>query len=511
VTIEGSAGQRGTRPVTIGRKGTALRHVHTLFSEGTVAGLTDGQLLERFAKRDAESAELAFAALVERHGPMVLRVCRAVLLDGHEAQDAFQATFLVLVRKAGSLRVRDSLGPWLHEVALRIAACARATIARRRVHERRCVAMAERSSSSRDEVSDDQDAILHEEVGRLPEGHRKAVVLCDLEGLSHEEAARQLGWPIGTVKSRQARGRARLRDRLIRRGLAPMAAALASVLSEQTAKAIVPAVLAESMVQLALRVGLGKTTMAGLVSAPVLALVEGGLRMMMLSRVKPIAMSILATALMATGIAVVTYSASGTEGEPALRVPLPDRRAKEPGALATTEFFSAGERAGSFAYVIDRSGSMATGDALDVAKRELWESLGKLTHDVRFAIVFFNLSLTFLSDARGHPGMMTATDSNKACVRTQLDAVTAESGTDQVLALRAALAEQPEVIYFLTDTDLMPSDDVKQITAEAGKTRIHVAEFGRGAERGGDSPLRRLAANTGGTYRYFEIAKLPKR
>jgi len=98
--------------------------------------------------------------------------------------------------------------------------------------------MAERSSSSRDEVSDDRDAVLHEEVGPLPERHRKAVVLCDLEGLSHEEAARQLGWPIGTVKSRQARGRARLRDRLTRRGLAPMAAALASVLSEQTAKAM---------------------------------------------------------------------------------------------------------------------------------------------------------------------------------------------------------------------------------------------------------------------------------
>jgi hypothetical protein len=107
------------------RGGAALRHVRTLLSSGTVAALTDGQLLERFATRDGEAAEMAFAALVERHGPMVLRVCRRILADTHDAHDAFQATFLVLVRRAGSIRSRDSMASWLHGVAYRTASCVR--------------------------------------------------------------------------------------------------------------------------------------------------------------------------------------------------------------------------------------------------------------------------------------------------------------------------------------------------------------------------------------------------
>ena len=108
-----------------------MRHLQTLFDVGTIGELTDGQLLERFAVRDGEAAEMAFAALVDRHGPMVLRTCRSVLRDPHAAEDAFQATFLVLVRKARGLWVRDSLGPWLHQVASRVASSARAEAARR--------------------------------------------------------------------------------------------------------------------------------------------------------------------------------------------------------------------------------------------------------------------------------------------------------------------------------------------------------------------------------------------
>src|SRR5262245_61038256 len=115
----------------------ASRYVRMLFHVGAVGGLTDGQLLERFTAQRGEAAEQAFAALVERHGPMVLRVCRSVLRDPHEAHDAFQATFLVLVRRSGSLWVRDSLGPWLHQVAYRVASCARSAAARRRRHEHR--------------------------------------------------------------------------------------------------------------------------------------------------------------------------------------------------------------------------------------------------------------------------------------------------------------------------------------------------------------------------------------
>jgi DNA-directed RNA polymerase specialized sigma24 family protein len=124
------------------RRNAVLRDISRLFNVGKVADLTDGQLLERFATRGGEPAELAFAALLERHGPMVLRVCDAVLRDPHDVHDAFQATFLVLVRKAGSLRVQASLAPWLHGVAYRVAAHARSDAARRRRHERRATHLA---------------------------------------------------------------------------------------------------------------------------------------------------------------------------------------------------------------------------------------------------------------------------------------------------------------------------------------------------------------------------------
>ena len=203
--------------MAIGKDGAVGRQLRTLFNVGAIRDLSDGQLLERFATDRGESAELAFAALVERHGPMVLRVCRGVLDNPHDSQDAFQATFLVLVTKVRSLWVRDSIGPWLHQVAYRTASCARSAAARRNRLERRAVMNKE---EGRAEAVDDLERVLLEEVDRLPERYRAPVVLCDLEGRTHEQAARALGWPVGTVKSRQARARQRLRDRLVRRGLA---------------------------------------------------------------------------------------------------------------------------------------------------------------------------------------------------------------------------------------------------------------------------------------------------
>ena len=185
-----------------------LQHVRAIFADGVAAELSDRQLLERFTRGtdgDASSAERAFATLVMRHGPMVLRVCGDSIGDDHEAQDAFQAVFLVLVRKAKSLWVRESLGPWLHAVALRISAHCRAAKARRRILERRYAETASPSVAHHELIADDSIATIHEELGRLPDGCRKALVLCDLEGLTHEEAAARLGWPVGTVKSRQAR------------------------------------------------------------------------------------------------------------------------------------------------------------------------------------------------------------------------------------------------------------------------------------------------------------------
>ncbi len=215
----------------------------TLFSAGTTRDLTDGQLLERFATDRGEAAEQAFSALVERHGPMVQRVCRGVLIDPHDTQDAFQATFLVLVKRARTLWVRDSLGPWLHQVAFRTASCARLAAARRRRHER-CAAQAAKDVHS--EVGDELGRVLHEEIERLPERFRAPLVLCDLEGRTHEQAARHLGWPIGTVKSRQSRGRERLRQRLIRRGLGSHVGLIGAGLLPDCAATLIPPALVES-------------------------------------------------------------------------------------------------------------------------------------------------------------------------------------------------------------------------------------------------------------------------
>ena len=190
------------------------RGIVAAFGAGTVSGLSDTELLDRHLARLDDGA--SFEAIIARHGPMVLRVCRDVLGDEHAAEDAFQATFLVLVRKARSVRVDGSLGRWLYGVAHRVARHARADAARRRKKEG---SAAEVGSYTHER--DDTSIILHEELTRLPETYRTPIVLCHLEGLTHEEAAARLRWPLGTVRSRIARGRERLRGRLERRGAAP--------------------------------------------------------------------------------------------------------------------------------------------------------------------------------------------------------------------------------------------------------------------------------------------------
>lgn len=173
-----------------------------------------------------------------------------------------------------------------------------------------------------------------------------------------------------------------------------------------------------------------------------------------------------------------------------------------------TEFFGAREHAGSFAYVIDCSGSMANRNALNVAKRELLASLQQLPPDAKFSVIFYNIDPIVLDDEQGRPGLMPATARNKARIRTRLSAVRPEGGTDHIRALRAALTMRPEVVFFLTDADLMNKADVELIRAEAGNTRIQAVEFGIGPNLGTSVPLRSLATLTGGTYRYFDVVSL---
>ncbi len=202
------------------RGGGLVGQIGRLFERGTVAGLPEGQILQRYAvHRD----DAAFEALVGRHGSTVLGVCRRLLRDPNDVEDAFQATFVILVRKAGGLRDQEALGPWLHGVAYRVASRARADAARRRRREspdERAMALALAPAPSREELR----RLLDEEILRLPDKLRLPVVLCLLEGRTYDEAAHQLRWTVGMVRGRLAVARARLRDRLIRRGEAPSAA-----------------------------------------------------------------------------------------------------------------------------------------------------------------------------------------------------------------------------------------------------------------------------------------------
>jgi RNA polymerase sigma factor (sigma-70 family) len=301
-----------------------------LLHSGTFGGLSDIELLERFASAHGErddSAELAFATLVARHGPMVLRVCRSVLADRHECDDAFQATFLVLAMRVGSIRRRQSVGSWLHGVALRVAACARSRAARRRRHERRRAEMAlhtTQADSQSPVVDDDRDRVLHEEISHLPERFRSALVLCYLEGLTHEMAADQLGCPVGTVRSRLATARERLRRRLTHRGVAPAmfpvglpGSAVIPVADSAALSISLPVPLVNSTVRGALRVNLGKSALAGIVSVEAVTLMEGVLNNMVTSKLTLLTTTVLVAGLVATGAGVTAYSALGRGQGPA--------------------------------------------------------------------------------------------------------------------------------------------------------------------------------------------------
>src|SRR4051794_5585355 len=219
-----------------GQSEAVLEPPQGLLDAGPVAGVGDAQLLARFTAHRDELAEIAFAALVRRHGPMVLRVCQQILGDWHTAEDAFQATFLILARKAGTIRQPELLGHWLYGVALRTAREARMRDARRRHHETHgvddfeAVANGEAGRPEHSLVTREEYDILHEELTRLPERYRVPLVLCELEGLSYQQAAARLRCPVGTIGVRLRRARERLRVRLTRCGLAPTAGLLGALL-----------------------------------------------------------------------------------------------------------------------------------------------------------------------------------------------------------------------------------------------------------------------------------------
>jgi RNA polymerase sigma factor (sigma-70 family) len=264
----------------------------------------DGQLLARFlASRD----ECAFAALVRRHGPMVLGVCRRVLRHVQDAEDAFQATFLVLARKAASVRKRNAVGSWLYAVACRTARRLRDVRAQRWAREQQVGTMPHPQTGP----SEPQDwrPLLDEALSRLAERHRAPVVLCDLQGLSRREAARQLGLAHRTLSRRLVKGRTLLAQRLSRRGVTLSGGALAVLLSEGAACAQVPRALALATAKAASLVAAGQLAA---VATPVAALTMGVLRAMWIAKVKVVVAAVFAVAALGAGVA---YHSEGVRAE----------------------------------------------------------------------------------------------------------------------------------------------------------------------------------------------------
>jgi RNA polymerase sigma factor (sigma-70 family) len=306
------------------------RELRAIIEGGTVAGLTDGQLLERFASHRDPEAELAFTALVMRHGPLVFGVCQGWLRNPHDAEDAFQATFLVLASKAGSIRQPDRLGPWLQGVAHRTARRLKDKNARRTRHEAEAAVYSDRARRSSESSQNptalaDQDAIeaLHREIERLPVRYKTAIVLCDLQGLTHEEAARRLGRQVGTISSQVSRARERLRRRLDRRGMAYPGGIVAAAI-DSTRPSVLPYVLVRSTVKNVMSLSTGIAV--GSVPASIVTLSQGVLRTMLFAKIGLVSAALVGLGAAATGIGVGVAVVGGAP-QPVPQQPAPDRRA----------------------------------------------------------------------------------------------------------------------------------------------------------------------------------------
>ena len=302
-----------------------LKHLHTVLSAGVVGSLADGALLDRFlaGRGDADSSA-AFAALVDRHGPMVLRVCRAVLGgDIHDAEDGAQAVFLVLAKKAGAIRRLDSVASWLFGVALRVAAKAKVEAARRRAIERQGTQM----KACADDRRHGQLAGLYDELGRLPETYREPIILCYLEGLSAQRAAAQLGLPLRTLERRLAVGRERLRARLTRLGLDPSMMVIGGGFAAET--------LSEAWLETTVRAAAGLAAgqeIAAVASAGVSTLACGVSTMMVTGRLKIATVGVMAAAALMMALAGVSGAVAARRSTASIAEPRIGQVAEAPAA-----------------------------------------------------------------------------------------------------------------------------------------------------------------------------------
>jgi len=316
-----------------------LSHIRKLVAERAMDVGSDGALLERFI---AQGDQQAFAASLQRHGPMVLGVCRRMLADTGLADDTFQATFLVLVRKARSIVPRERVGNWLYGVAVRLSLKCRVQAAQRRegpqeIHD------VPTPDTTAQVVWRDLQGVLDYEIERLPDKYREPFVLTYIQGKTCTEVARELGCPEGTVFGRLARARERLRFRLERRGIALSAAALSTFLADQSLSAAVSQVLSDATLQAASAMAAGKLLAGGAVSATIAVLVKGAIRDTSVKRIKLTALVVLFIGMFSAGTALTLHLALaaksppapvGSAAEPVKAVPDPLEDPLPPGAIA---------------------------------------------------------------------------------------------------------------------------------------------------------------------------------
>src|SRR5262249_21299342 len=312
--VEGEHRPLTGRLMPNGKTSKVIQHLHRAVLLRDGAGLTDGQLLECFlTQRD----DAAFAALVRRHGPMVWGVCRRILRNYHDAEDAFQATFLVLVRKAATVEPKEMVANWLYGVAYQTALKARSVAARRKERERQVVEMPEPAFEEQ-HVWHDLQPLLDQELSRLPDKYRVPIVLCDLEGKTRKEAAQHLGWPEGTVAGRLATARKMLARRLAQRGVVLSGGTLAAMLTHNAASACVPPSVLSSTIQAATALAAGQAAATGVISVKVAALTEGVLKSMLLTKLKTAVAVLLAVLVLGAGLgtAGLLYLARPAQGTP---------------------------------------------------------------------------------------------------------------------------------------------------------------------------------------------------
>ncbi len=425
----------------------------------------DARLLELFVRQRDEAA---FAALVRRHGPMVLGVCRRLLGNSHDAEDAFQAVWLVLCRKAASVRPRRMLGNWLYGVAFRTALEARGAGARRRVKERQYGERRQAEGEGR--MDDELLAILDQELSRLPDRYRAALVLCDLESATRAEAARQLGCKEGTVASRLDRARKMLARRLARRGVVLSAAALVTVLSAQAAQAAVPPALLDGVITPPAPGSAGKGGRTAPRKAAVLA--ERVLRWMLLRRLRKVLALAVLMALAALLAVAAVYRAGAAPPPPPDDRPPPDVAAADGGpdddanltgkGLLHEERFALPVRGVAFspdgkrlAAALGRAGEAKDGGAVVIYDLATWKEVARLLDDAGGAAT----AVTYTPD-----GSRLATASLRPRGRAFVHLWAA---TDN--------KEEPPAIELASD------DAVDEIVASPDGSRLAVARSGRRA------------------------------